>query len=179
MPLASRAEEAILRIAKQGSMEAGGIARALAEDGGGARPGTMLALGALALAVLADSHPLPERGLERDRLPSHLGPDSVLAEYSGARLLMCELGLDLRRLLLFTLVVNLALPWGLAEALSPWALAAAAALLALKLMTAAALAALAAAGLGKASVTPQLVAVALTLAALAAALVVVGGEVRV
>jgi formate hydrogenlyase subunit 4 len=127
-----------------GTAELGGI---VALPGSAAVPGRLLALGGLVLAVLADSHrPAGEAA-------SRFGPGATRCETGGIRLAIVGLTLDLRRLALFVLAVNLVLPWGIAGSGEGEGreLAVALGLLALKLAVAALLAVLVAAGLGKAN----------------------------
>jgi len=85
-------------------------------------PGYILAFGALFIVMLAEAGRLPI-----DNPATHLEltmiHEAILLEYSGRYLALIEWAAALKLLIFFTLLGNLFVPWGVATALTPVALA--------------------------------------------------------
>ncbi len=108
------------------------VARTIAEPTMALGPGHVLAFGALFIATLAETGRLPI-----DNPATHLEltmiHEAMVLEYSGRYLALVEWAASLKLLIFFTLAANLFVPWGVALALTPGALALAVVSLVLKL----------------------------------------------
>ncbi len=117
-----------------GSTNLGRIAaHTLTEPAAALLPGHLLAFAALFIVMLAETGRLPI-----DNPATHLEltmiHEAMVLEYSGRYLALIEWAAALKLLLLFSLLANLFVPWGVALALTPAALAVAGASLLLKLL---------------------------------------------
>jgi formate hydrogenlyase subunit 4 len=108
------------------------VARTMASPLAAISPGHLLAFAALFIVMLAETGRLPV-----DNPATHLEltmiHEAMVLEYSGRYLALIEWASALRLLIFFTLLANLFLPWGVATAITPLALAVAAGALLLKL----------------------------------------------
>src|SRR6266705_1291996 len=116
-----------------GSTNLGEIAaRTMADPLSAVSPGHLLAFAALFIVMLAETGRLPV-----DNPATHLEltmiHEAMILEYSGRYLALIEWASALKLLVFFVLLGNLFVPWGLATALTPGAVATAAGALALKL----------------------------------------------
>jgi formate hydrogenlyase subunit 4 len=113
------------------------VARALADPRVALSPAHLLAFGALFVVTLAETGRLPV-----DNPATHLEltmiHEAMVLEYSGRYLALIEWAAALKLVVFFSLLANLFVPWGVATALSPGALAVAVGTLALKLVALAA-----------------------------------------
>ncbi len=107
-------------------------ARTMADPLSAVSPGHLLAFAALFIVMLAETGRLPV-----DNPATHLEltmiHEAMILEYSGRYLALIEWASALKLLVFFVLLGNLFVPWGLATALTPGAVATAAGALALKL----------------------------------------------
>jgi len=144
------------------------VARALAAPEAVLTPGHLLAAGALFIVTLAETGRLPV-----DNPATHLEltmiHEAMVLEYSGRYLALIEWAAALKLLIFFSLLANLFVPWGVATALSPGALALAAAAFLLKLAALAVLVAVMETGVAKLRLfrVPELLSVSFVLAVLA------------
>ena len=118
-----------------GSTNLGRIVAATVEDPAGAlSPGHLLAFGALFIVTLAETGRLPV-----DNPATHLEltmiHEAMVLEYSGRYLALIEWAAAIKLLVLFALLGNLFVPWGVARALTAEALLLAAGSFVLKLVT--------------------------------------------
>src|SRR5438552_4746770 len=108
------------------------VTQILANPGTVINPGHLLAFGAMFIVTLAETGRLPV-----DNPATHLEltmiHEAMILEYSGRYLALIEWASALKLLVFFVLLGNLFVPWGLATALTPGAVATAAGALALKL----------------------------------------------
>jgi formate hydrogenlyase subunit 4 len=108
------------------------VSRTLAHPAAVVSPGHLLAFAALFIVTLAETGRLPI-----DNPATHLEltmiHEAMLLEYSGRYLALIEWAAALKLLVFFSLLANLFLPWGVAVALTPAALAVAVGSLVLKL----------------------------------------------
>jgi formate hydrogenlyase subunit 4 len=108
------------------------VAATLADPASALSPGHLLAFGALFIVTLAETGRLPV-----DNPATHLEltmiHEAMVLEYSGRYLALIEWASAVKLLVLFALLGNLFLPWGVARALTPGALLLAAASFVLKL----------------------------------------------
>jgi len=116
-----------------GSTNLGEIAaRTMADPLSAVSPGHLLAFAALFIVMLAETGRLPV-----DNPATHLEltmiHEAMVLEYSGRYLALIEWASALKLLVFFVLLGNLFVPWGLATALTPGAVATAVGALALKL----------------------------------------------
>ncbi len=113
------------------------VSRTLAHPAAVVSPGHLLAFAALFIVTLAETGRLPI-----DNPATHLEltmiHEAMILEYSGRYLALIEWAAALKLLVFFSLLANLFLPWGVAVALTPAALAVAAGSLVLKLVVLAA-----------------------------------------
>ncbi len=113
------------------------VARTMADPGAALSPGHLLAFGALFVVMLAETGRLPV-----DNPATHLEltmiHEAMVLEYSGRYLALIEWAAALKLLVFFALLGNLFVPWGVAVALTPAALAVAVASLLAKLVALAA-----------------------------------------
>ena len=117
-----------------GSTNLGRIVAATIEDPAGAlSPGHLLAFGALFIVTLAETGRLPV-----DNPATHLEltmiHEAMVLEYSGRYLALIEWAAAIKLLVLFALLGNLFVPWGVARALTAEALLLAAGSFVLKLV---------------------------------------------
>ena len=117
-----------------GSTNLGRIVAATIEDPAGAlSPGHLLAFGALFIVTLAETGRLPV-----DNPATHLEltmiHEAMVLEYSGRYLALIEWAAAIKLLILFALLGNLFVPWGVARALTAEALLLAAGSFVLKLV---------------------------------------------
>jgi formate hydrogenlyase subunit 4 len=144
------------------------VARVLAAPEAVLTPGHLLAAGALFIVTLAETGRLPV-----DNPATHLEltmiHEAMVLEYSGRYLALIEWAAALKLLIFFSLLANLFVPWGVATALSPGALAVAAAAFLLKLAALAVLVAVMETGVAKLRLfrVPELLSVSFVLAVLA------------
>jgi formate hydrogenlyase subunit 4 len=107
------------------------VARTLADPAAALSPGHVLAFAALFVVMLAETGRLPV-----DNPATHLEltmiHEAMVLEYSGRYLALVEWAAALKLLVFFSLLGNLFVPWGVAVALTPGALAVAAGSLVLK-----------------------------------------------
>jgi formate hydrogenlyase subunit 4 len=118
-----------------GSTNLGRIVAATVEDPAGAlSPGHLLAFGALFIVTLAETGRLPV-----DNPATHLEltmiHEAMILEYSGRYLALIEWAAAIKLLVLFALLGNLFVPWGVARALTAEALLLAVGSFVLKLVT--------------------------------------------
>jgi formate hydrogenlyase subunit 4 len=103
---------------------AGIVAHTIAEPARALGPGHLLGFAALFVATLAETGRLPV-----DNPSTHLEltmiHEAMVLEYSGPYLALIEWGAALKLLIFFALGANLFMPWGIAVALTPGAIAAA------------------------------------------------------
>ena len=108
------------------------VSRTLAHPAAVVSPGHLLAFAALFIVTLAETGRLPI-----DNPATHLEltmiHEAMLLEYSGRYLALIEWAAALKLLVFFSLLANLFLPWGVAVALTPAALAVAVGSLMVKL----------------------------------------------
>jgi formate hydrogenlyase subunit 4 len=108
------------------------VARSMADPGGTVSPGHLLAFLALFVVTLAETGRLPV-----DNPATHLEltmiHEAMVLEYSGRYLALIEWAAALKLLIFFSLLGNLFVPWGVAAAPTPLALALAVASLLAKL----------------------------------------------
>ncbi|MBI3630154.1 MAG: NADH-quinone oxidoreductase subunit H [Candidatus Rokubacteria bacterium] len=108
------------------------VSRTLAHPAAVVSPGHLLAFAALFIVTLAETGRLPI-----DNPATHLEltmiHEAMILEYSGRYLALIEWAAALKLLVFFSLLANLFVPWGVAVALTPAALAVAAGSLVLKL----------------------------------------------
>jgi formate hydrogenlyase subunit 4 len=108
------------------------VARTLADPAAALSPGHLLAFAALFVVMLAESGRLPV-----DNPATHLEltmiHEAMVLEYSGRYLALLEWAAALKLLVFFALLGNLFVPWGVAVAAEPGALALALASLVVKL----------------------------------------------
>ena len=108
------------------------VARTLADPAAALSPGHLLAFAALFVVMLAESGRLPV-----DNPATHLEltmiHEAMVLEYSGRYLALIEWAAALKLLVFFALLGNLFVPWGVAVAAEPGALALALASLVMKL----------------------------------------------
>jgi formate hydrogenlyase subunit 4 len=101
------------------------VARTLADPATALSPGHLLAFAALFVVMLAENGRLPV-----DNPATHLEltmiHEAMAIEYSGRYLALVEWAAALKLLVFFSLLANLFVPWGVAAALTPGALAVAA-----------------------------------------------------
>ena len=101
------------------------VARTLADPATALSPGHLLAFAALFVVMLAENGRLPV-----DNPATHLEltmiHEAMVLEYSGRYLALVEWAAALKLLVFFSLLGNLFVPWGVAVALTPGALAVAA-----------------------------------------------------
>ena len=101
------------------------VARTLADPASALSPGHLLAFAALFVVMLAENGRLPV-----DNPATHLEltmfHEAMVLEYSGRYLALVEWAAALKLLVFFSLLGNLFVPWGVAVALTPGALAVAA-----------------------------------------------------
>jgi len=109
------------------------VAQTLASPGVALDAGHLLAFAALFIVMLAETGRLPV-----DNPATHLEltmiHEAMLLEYSGRWLALLEWAAALKLFVFFSLLANLFLPWGVATALTPSALAIAVVALVLKLV---------------------------------------------
>jgi formate hydrogenlyase subunit 4 len=107
------------------------VARTLADPASALSPGHLLAFTALFVVMLAENGRLPV-----DNPATHLEltmiHEAMVLEYSGRYLALVEWAAALKLLVFFSLLGNLFVPWGVAVALTPGALAIAAGSVVLK-----------------------------------------------
>ncbi len=98
------------------------VARTLANPGTAVSPGHLLAFGALFVVTLAETGRLPI-----DNPATHLEltmiHEAMVLEYSGRYLALIEWAAATKLLIFFSLLGNLFIPWGVAVALTPVAIA--------------------------------------------------------
>ncbi|HET7342968.1 MAG TPA: NADH-quinone oxidoreductase subunit H [Methylomirabilota bacterium] len=108
------------------------VARTMTNPGAALSPGHLLAFAALFVVMLAETGRLPI-----DNPATHLEltmiHEAMVLEYSGRYLALIEWASALKLLVFFALLGNLFVPWGVAVALTPGALALAVASLLVKL----------------------------------------------
>src|SRR5438876_4841683 len=108
------------------------VAQTLAHPAAAISPGHLLGFAALFIVMLAETGRLPV-----DNPSTHLEltmiHEAMTLEYSGRYLALIEWASALKLLVFFVLLGNLFVPWGLATALTPGAVATAVGALALKL----------------------------------------------
>ena len=113
------------------------VARTMADPGAALSPGHLLAFGALFVVALAETGRLPV-----DNPATHLEltmiHEAMVLEYSGRYLALIEWAAALKLLVFLALLANLFVPWGVAVALTPAALAVALGCLLAKLVVLAA-----------------------------------------
>jgi len=94
------------------------ITRSLAHPAWLATPQRVLALGAFLIVIIAEAGRLPV-----DNPSTHLEltmiHEAIILEYAGPDLALVKLGESMRLVVLFTLLANLFLPWGIATASGP------------------------------------------------------------
>ncbi len=144
------------------------VARTMADPGAALSPGHLLAFGALFVVMLAETGRLPV-----DNPATHLEltmiHEAMVLEYSGRYLALIEWAAALKLLVFFALLGNLFVPWGVAVALTPAALAVAVASLLAKLVALAAVVAVFESRVAKLRLfrVPELLSVSFVLALLA------------
>ncbi|PYM21213.1 MAG: formate hydrogenlyase [Candidatus Rokuibacteriota bacterium] len=108
------------------------VARTLGDPAAALSPGHLLAFAALFIVMLAESGRLPvdNPGTHLELTMIH---EAMVLEYSGRYLALIEWAAALKLLLFFALLGNLFVPWGVAVAAEPGALALALASLVVKL----------------------------------------------
>ncbi|HXJ81848.1 MAG TPA: NADH-quinone oxidoreductase subunit H [Candidatus Methylomirabilis sp.] len=98
------------------------VTRTMTDPGGALSPGHLLAFGALFVVALAETGRLPV-----DNPATHLEltmiHEAMVLEYSGRYLALIEWAASVKLLVFFVLLSNLFVPWGMATALTPAALA--------------------------------------------------------
>jgi formate hydrogenlyase subunit 4 len=98
------------------------VARTMADPAAALTPGYLLAFGALFIVTLAENGRLPV-----DNPATHLEltmiHEAMVLEYSGRYLALIEWAAWLKLMVFFSLLANLFVPWGVATALTPLALA--------------------------------------------------------
>jgi formate hydrogenlyase subunit 4 len=98
------------------------VARTVADPAAALTPGYLLAFGALFIVTLAENGRLPV-----DNPATHLEltmiHEAMVLEYSGRYLALIEWAAWLKLMVFFSLLANLFVPWGVATALTPLALA--------------------------------------------------------
>jgi formate hydrogenlyase subunit 4 len=144
------------------------VARTMADPGGALSPGHLLAFGALFVVTLAETGRLPV-----DNPATHLEltmiHEAMVLEYSGRYLALIEWAAAVKLLVFFVLLANLFIPWGVAVALTPAALAIAIVTLLVKLVALAGLVAVFETRIAKLRLfrVPELLSVSFVLALLA------------
>ena len=127
MTIGALAEPAMLVAVLALSIEAGSsnlpaiVGATLSHPGTAVAPARLLALGALLVVVLAETGRIPI-----DNPSTHLEltmvHEAMVLEYAGPELALVTLGEALRLGLLFSLLANLFVPWGIATSTAPAAL---------------------------------------------------------
>ncbi len=144
------------------------VARTMADPAGALSPGHLLAFGALFVVTLAETGRLPV-----DNPATHLEltmiHEAMVLEYSGRYLALIEWAAAVKLLVFCTLLANLFVPWGVAVALTPAALAIAVITLLAKLIALAGLIAIFETRIAKLRLfrVPELLSVSFVLALLA------------
>lgn len=144
------------------------VARTMADPATALSPGHLLAFAALFIVTLAETGRLPV-----DNPATHLEltmiHEAMVLEYSGRYLALLEWAAALRLLILFSLLGNLFVPWGVSTAMTPGRLALAAGVLVAKLAVLAGVVAALETGIAKLRLfrVPELLSVSFVLGVLA------------
>ena len=144
------------------------VARTMADPLAAISPGHLLAFAALFIVALAETGRLPI-----DNPATHLEltmiHEAMILEYSGRYLALIEWAAAVKLLIFFTLLGNLFVPWGVATAVTPTALGAAAGTLVMKLVILAAVVAVLETRVAKLRLfrVPELISVSFVLGVLA------------
>jgi formate hydrogenlyase subunit 4 len=138
------------------------------ESWGAAHPAYLATAIALFIVLLAENSRIPVDD-PNTHLELTMIHEAMVLEYSGRYLALIEWAAALKLLIFFSLLANLFVPWGVATALSPGALAVAAAAFLLKLAALAVLVAVMETGVAKLRLfrVPELLSVSFVLAVLA------------
>ncbi|PYQ96120.1 MAG: formate hydrogenlyase [Acidobacteria bacterium] len=151
-----------------GSLNLGGLVRNVLQHGATVHPADLLAFAGLFIIVIAETGRIPV-----DNPATHLEltmiHEAMVLEYSGRYLALIEWAAALKLLVFFALLGNLFVPWGVAVALTPAALAVAVASLLAKLVALAAVVAVFESRVAKLRLfrVPELLSVSFVLALLA------------